>query len=152
MANCVPKLVAHGIVPQHRWNPITHDSYGASEPTTQTGFPSSHQLKSYTSPLSPAWNWRRALSCQRMLAFLSHWGPHSVTILYSGTPLSPLKITPCHGGNLDPNPIEGSLGTPKSSAQTASRSLQPFLRGSLVWQTARQTERQTDRQTTQLGR
>jgi len=41
---------------------------------SETGFPSSHQLKSYTSPLSPAWNWRRALSCQRMLAFLlTHW-------------------------------------------------------------------------------
>ena len=37
---------------------------------SKTGFPNSHQLKS-TSPLSPAWNWRRAaLSCQRMLAFL----------------------------------------------------------------------------------
>jgi len=30
---------------------------------SETGFPSSHQLKSYvpTSPLSPAWNWRRAV-------------------------------------------------------------------------------------------
>jgi len=34
---------------------------------SETGFPSSHQLKS---PLSPAWIWQRALSCQRMLAFL----------------------------------------------------------------------------------
>jgi len=36
---------------------------------SETGFPSSHQLKSYM-PLSPAWNWWRALSGQRMLAFL----------------------------------------------------------------------------------
>jgi len=28
---------------------------------SETGFPFSHQLKSYTSPLSPAWNWRRAV-------------------------------------------------------------------------------------------
>jgi len=38
---------------------------------SETGFPSSHQLKSYVAYKSrPAWNWRRALSCQRMLAFL----------------------------------------------------------------------------------
>jgi len=37
----------------------------------ETGFPSSHQLKSYVAYRSrPDWNWRRALSCQRMLAFL----------------------------------------------------------------------------------
>ena len=36
---------------------------------SETGFPSSHQLKSYVAYKS-RWNWRRALSCQRMLAFL----------------------------------------------------------------------------------
>jgi len=38
---------------------------------SETGFPSSHQLKSYVAHKSrPAWNWRCALSCHRMLAFL----------------------------------------------------------------------------------
>ena len=40
--------------------------------------------------------------------------------------------------------IRGSLNPHESSTQTACRSLQPFLQGSLVWQ--------TDRQTTLLGR
>jgi len=34
--------------------------------------------------------------------------------------------------DLDSHPIHGSLGQPESSTQTASRSVQPFLRGSLV--------------------
>jgi len=43
-----------------------------------------------------------------------------------------------------PHLKHGSLGPPESSAQTASRSVQPFLQGSLVWQ--------SDSQTMQLGR
>jgi len=38
-----------------------------------------------------------------------------------------------------PHLIHGSLGPTKSLTQTVSRSLQPFLQGSLVWQTDRQT-------------
>jgi len=57
-----------------------------------------------------------------------------------GTPLSPLKIAPSHG-YLDPHLIYGFLVPPKSSTQMASRSVQPFLQGSLVWQTNRQTDR-----------
>jgi len=40
----------------------------------------------------------------------------------------PLKIAPFHGGS-------GPLGPPESSTQMASRSIQPFLQGLLVWQT-----------------
>ena len=40
--------------------------------------------------------------------------------------LFPLKIAPSHGGS-EPHLIHGSLGPPKSSTQTASRSVQPFL-------------------------
>ena len=36
-----------------------------------------------------------------------------------------------------PHLIHGSLGQPESSTQTASRSVQSFLQGSLVWQTDR---------------
>jgi len=43
------------------------------------------------------------------------------------------------------------LGLPESSTQTTSRPVQPFLQGSLVWQTDRQTDRQTDQQTMLLG-
>jgi len=40
--------------------------------------------------------------------------------------------------------IHASLGPPESTTETASGSLQPFLQGSLLWQ--------TDWQTTLLGR
>jgi len=43
--------------------------------------------------------------------------------------------------------LHASLGSPKSSTQTASRSVQSLLQVSLLWQ----TDRQTDRQTTLLG-
>ena len=48
----------------------------------------------------------------------------------------PLKFAPSHGGS-GPYLIHGSLGPPESSTQTASRSVQPFLQGSVVWQTNR---------------
>ena len=41
--------------------------------------------------------------------------------------------------DLDPHLIRGSLGPTESSTQTASRSVQPFVQSSLVWQTDRQT-------------
>jgi len=46
-------------------------------------------------------------------------------------------------GDLNAHLIHGSLDPPKSLTQTASRSVQPFLQGSLVWQPDRQTDRQT---------
>jgi len=63
--------------------------------------------------------------------------------LASGGMLFPCKVILSHG-DLYPHLICGSLGPPKSSTQTASRSCLPFWHGSLVWQ--------TDRQTTLLGR
>jgi len=56
---------------------------------------------------------------------------------------SPSKL-PLRMGDLDPHLIRGSFGPPESSTRTASRSVQPFLQGSLVWQTDRQTDRPTD--------
>ena len=50
--------------------------------------------------------------------------------------LSLLKNAPSLG---DVDPMGCSLGPPKSSTQTASRSVEPFLQGSLLWQTDRQT-------------
>jgi len=50
-------------------------------------------------------------------------------------------------GDLNPHLIHGSLGPPESSTQMASRSLQLFLRGSLVWQTDRQTDQPSDHAT-----
>jgi len=52
----------------------------------------------------------------------------SVPILYNGTPLLPSKL-PLPMGNLDPHLIHGSVGSPKSSTPTASRSVQPFFAG-----------------------
>jgi len=65
-----------------------------------------------------------------------HRRPQGVPILYNGTPLSHLKITPSHGGS-GPHLIHGSLGPSESSTQRASRSVQPFLQGWLLWQTDR---------------
>ena len=91
---------------------LTYDSLGPSKPTTQS-------------------------ASRSVQSFLHIW-PQSVPILYHGTPLSPIKIAPSHGG-LGPYLIHGSVGPPESTTQTASRSMQPFLLGSLVWQTDRQT-------------
>jgi len=46
----------------------------------------------------------------------------------------PLKIAPSHEGSGTPL-IHRSLGPPESSSETASRTVHPFLQGSLVWQT-----------------
>jgi len=51
------------------------------------------------------------------------------------------KIGPFPWGDLNPHLIHSPLGPAKSSTQTASRSVQPFLQGSLVWQTDRPTDR-----------
>jgi len=55
----------------------------------------------------------------------------SVPILCNGTPLFPSKL-PIPVGGSGPHLIHGFLGPYKSSTQTASRSVQPFLHGSLV--------------------
>jgi len=47
------------------------------------------------------------------------------------------KNWPFQRGDLDPHIIHGSVDPPELSTQTASRSVQPFLQGSLVWQTDR---------------
>jgi len=62
----------------------THDSYGPSDPTTQTA----------------------SLSIPPSL----HRRPYSVPILYNGTPILPQKFAPSHGGDLDPHLIHGSPG------------------------------------------
>jgi len=69
---------------------------------------------------------------------------HSKVSLYfrMGHSPPPSKLL-LHMGDVDPYVIHGSLSPPESSTQTASWLVQPFLQGSLVWQ--------TDRQTTLLG-
>ena len=54
-----------------------------------------------------------------------------------GRPFSP-KNLPLPMGGSGPHLTHGSPGPPKSSTQKAARSVQPFLQGSLVWQTDRQ--------------
>ena len=58
-------------------------------------------------------------------------------------PLPPTR-SPLPMGDLDHHIIRGSLGRPESSTQTESRSVQPFLQASLLWQVDRQTDRHTD--------
>jgi len=57
---------------------------------------------------------------------LLHSSRQRIAMLYNRPPLCPLKIAPFHEGS-EPHLIRGSLGAPESSAQTASRSVQPFL-------------------------
>jgi len=61
-----------------------------------------------------------------------------------GRPYHPSKIVPFHGGP-GPHLLHGSLGPPESSTQTASesQSVQPFMQGSLVWQTVKPTDHAT---------
>ena len=47
-----------------------------------------------------------------------------------------LRISLAHEGS-EPHLIHASLGLPDSTTQTAYRSVQPFLQGSLAWQTDR---------------
>jgi len=92
---------------------LIHDSLGKSEPTIQMA--------------------------SRSVQPFSHRWPQSVPILYNGRPLPPpSKLPLLMEGDLDPNLIHGSLG-PEFSIQTATWSVQPFLQGSVVWQTDRQT-------------
>jgi len=56
----------------------------------------------------------------------------------------PPSKSPTCMGDLNPYLIDGSLSSPKSSSQTTSWSVQPFLQGSTLWQTDRLTNRQTD--------
>jgi len=79
--------------------PSNSDSLGQSKPTIQ----------------------RESWSVQ----LFSHRWPESVSMLYNGRPFPP-KL-PLAMGDLDPHLIHGSLGPPKFSIQTASRSVQPFL-------------------------
>ena len=69
---------------------------------------------------------------------------HSIPILYSGPLIPPPQNFPFPWGDLDPHLIRGFLIALELSAQTASRSVQQFLQGWLLWQ--------TNQQTTLLGR
>jgi len=55
----------------------------------------------------------------------------------------PSSKLPLPIGGSGPHLTHGSLGPPESSTQMASRSVQPFLQGSLVWQTDRPTDHTT---------
>ena len=61
-----------------------------------------------------------------------------VPILYKGPPF-PSKLPLPMGGSGPPSNT-WFLGQPESWTQTASRSVQPFLQGSLLWQTDRLTD------------
>ena len=93
---------------------LTHDSLGPSKATTQTASGS-------------------------VLPFLHRW-PHSVHILYNGTPL-PFMISHYHKGS-GPDLIHGFLGHPSPNPNGISIG-SAVLYGSLVWQTDRPTDQAT---------
>ena len=75
----------------------------------------------------------------------SHFGTgdHRVCLYFTiGRPFPPSKL-PLPMGDPDPHLIHGSLGSPKSSTQMASRLVQPFLQGSLTSVTDRPTDHAT---------
>jgi len=116
IANCGPKLVAMA---------TSLSTYG---PPSNTGFLRPVQAHSPNSiPIGSA------VLCT---------DDCGVAILYKGTPILPQKFAPSHVGCGSPSNT-WLPGPPKSSTQMAARSVQPFLQGSLVWQ--------TDQQTTLLG-
>jgi len=63
-----------------------------------------------------------------------HSSRQSVAILYNRQPINPFH------GDLDLHLMCGSLDPSEFSTQTASWSVEPFLQGSLVWQTDRPTD------------
>jgi len=63
------------------------------------------------------------------------------TLQWDARSLPPPKNIASSHRDLNPHLTHGSLSQPESSTKTASRSVQPFLQGSLVWQTDRQTDR-----------
>ena len=97
-------------------------SYGASRPLSNNSLGLSERIAPTTSRLD------------QPFLHSSQQCPHT---LQWATP-SALKIAPFRG-DIEPHLIHGSLDPPKSS--TVSRSVQPFLQGSLVRQTARLTNR-----------
>ena len=107
------KIGCHSNVPQHLWTPIQH--------MIPTAHPSPQ-------PKRHPYRFSRLCTddCRVSLYFTM------------GRPFSPKKL-PLPMGGSGPHLIHGSPGPPKSSTQKAARSVQPFLQGSLVWQTDRQT-------------
>jgi len=59
----------------------------------------------------------------------------------------PPENCPFSWGDLDSHLIHVSPGPREFATQTASRSVQPFLQGSVVWRTDRPTDRPTDHAT-----
>jgi len=78
-----------------------------------------------------------------------HNSRQKLPIHYNGRTYPPELPLPWGSG---PYVIHSSLGPPDCWTQMATRSLQPFLQGSLVWQqTDRETDRQTDRPLYSVG-
>jgi len=104
-----------------RWALVSPDGVAPSRMVSvsaSVNLPLDHKVQKFSSGTgSPGWSWKKA----RKTVVVWWWS---------------------HGGS-GPHLIHGSLGLrpPESSTQTASQSVQPFLQGSLVWQTDRQTDR-----------
>jgi len=104
---CPPELP----LPMGIWTShVTHDAFRPCEPTTQ-------------------------MAPRSVQSSLHRW-PRSVSILYNGLPVFPSKL-PLPMLVSGPHVIHGSLGPGKSGKQMSTWSFQPFLQGSLVWQTDR---------------
>jgi len=113
-------ILSQKIAPSHGWSGpnLIHDVLGQSEPTIQTASRSVRLLSH---------RWRQC--------------PYKLTLQWDA-PFSPQNCPfPLESQNLNPHLIHGSLGPPESSTEAASRSVQPFLQGSLVWQTDLRTDR-----------
>ena len=100
-----PKIGCHGNVPQHLWTP------------------SNTRLLRPIRAHNPNGIWIDSAVCAQMTVESSYFT--------MGRPF-PLKIASSHGDLNRAYPIHGSLGPPEASVQTAYRSVQPFLQGSLV--------------------
>jgi len=88
--------------------------------------------------------------CDAVMDFLQLTIQQWLALFFGG--LDYPKNCPFPLRDLDSHLIHGSLGSPKSAVQSASRSVQLFLQCSQTWPMDRHTHTHTDRQTTLLRR
>jgi len=117
IANCIPKLVAMA---------MSLSTYGPPSNTWFLRPIRAHNPNGIS--IGSAVFAQTTVECPHTLQWDAHFTP---------------EICPFPCGDLDPHLIHVFPGPPKSSTQTAARSVQPFLQGSLVWQTDRQTDHAT---------
>jgi len=129
----------------HNWNGISIGSAVLAQLTAMSGMP--WHVFPLKLPLHMGL-WTSSNTCflgppesitqraRRSVQPFLHSSLQSDPILYNEPPVPSSKLS-LPVKDLDPHLIHGSMGPPEFSAKMASRSVRPFLQGSLLWQTDR---------------